>query len=87
MEFGFDTPKLSAGLFLQDKNIVRMGVPPMRIEVVTTISGVDFEDCFAAKVTDLLDGVEVDLIDLHHLKLNKRASGRHKDLDDLEHLP
>jgi hypothetical protein len=59
----------------------------MRIEVMTTISGVRFEDCFAERVTDSIDGVAVDLISLNHLKINKKANGRHKDLDDLENLP
>jgi len=86
-EFGFDTPNLSADLFLQDRSLVRMGIAPMRIEIVTTISGVSFDDCYAQRVTDTLDGVAVEIISLQHLKENKKASGRHKDLDDLEHLP
>ncbi len=84
--FGFDTPDLSIDLFLQD-NIVRMGLPPMRIELLTTISGVQFAACYAERVTATFDGVIVDLISLPSLKVNKQASGRHKDLDDLEHLP
>ena len=86
-EFGFDMPELSAELFMQDRSVVRMGVPPLRIEVVTTISGASFEECYRERVRDTLDGVEVDLISRHHLRINKKASGRHKDLDDLEHLP
>ena len=85
-KFGFDTSQLSPELFLQD-NIVRMGVPPLRIEVITVISGVSFEECYAERVRDTLDDVEVNLISLPHLKRNKQASGRYKDLDDLEHLP
>ena len=85
-EFGFDSPDLTIDLFLTEKSIVRMGVPPMRIEILTTISGVGFEKCFAEKVVDSLDGVEVNLINLEHLKANKKASGRFKDMDDLEHL-
>ena len=85
--FGFDTPDLSPDLFLQDHSIVRMGVPPMRIEVLTTISGVEFAACYAARLTAMIDGVEVNLISLPDLKVNKQASGRYKDLDDLEHLP
>src|SRR5215475_8749269 len=46
-EFGFDVPGLSSKLFLDDKRIVRMGVPPLRIEVMTSISGVAFEECYA----------------------------------------
>jgi hypothetical protein len=86
-EFGFDVPDLSADIFLRDNQIIRMGVPPMRIEIATTISGVSFDECFAERVTDDLDGVAVNLINLRHLKINKRASGRYKDLDDLENLP
>ena len=86
-EFGFTTPDLSEELFLQEKNIIRMGVPPIRIEILTSISGVDFEECYSERIIDTLDGVEVVLITLEHLKKNKRASGRFKDLDDLEHLP
>ncbi len=85
--FGFDTPDLSPALFLQDHSIVRMGIPPMRIEVLTTISGVQFAVCYAERVTAMIDGVDVHLISLPDLKVNKQASGRYKDLDDLEHLP
>ena len=86
-DFGFDLPELSAGLFLEAGQIVRLGVPPVRIEIATGISGVRFEECYAARVVDELDGLPVNLIDLEHLKINKRAAGRHKDLDDLENLP
>jgi len=64
-----------------------MGVPPIRIEVLTAISGVNFEESYQDRVSATLDGVDVSLIGLNQLKINKKASGRHKDLDDLEHLP
>jgi hypothetical protein len=86
-EFGLDLPELSPELFLHPWQIVRLGLPPVRIEVSTTISGVDFAECYAARVTDTLDGIPVCIISLGHLKLNKKASGRHQDLADLEHLP
>jgi predicted nucleotidyltransferase len=85
--FGFAVPELSADLFLQENKVVRMGVPPVRIEILTTISGVDFEACYAERKVDVVDGVEVHFLGLEHLKVNKKASGRHKDLSDLEHLP
>src|SRR5215813_1950560 len=78
-EFGFDTPQLSADLFLQDKSLVRMGSPPLKIEITTFISGVSFDECYAERVVDLIDGVEVNLISLPKLKINKKASGRFKD--------
>ena len=86
-EFGFDYPELSVELFLQEKSIVQMGVAPISIEVLTSISGVNFDECYAARVIDEVAGVEVSIISLQDLRANKKASGRHKDLNDLEHLP
>ncbi len=85
--FGFDMPEVTPDIFLQDKHIVRMGAPPLRIEITTTISGVSFDECYAERVVDTIDGIEVNLISLHHLKTNKKAAGRYKDLNDLENLP
>ncbi len=86
-EFGFDLPELSPELFLKEWQIIRLGVPPVRIELATTLSGVNFNECYAERVVDILDGVKVNLISLKHLKINKKACGRHRDLDDLENLP
>jgi predicted nucleotidyltransferase len=86
-EFGFNSPELSPELFLKEWQIIRLGVPPVRIELATTISGVNFADCYAHRIVDTLDGVKVNLISLNHLKLNKKAAGRHQDLADLEKLP
>lgn len=86
-EFGFDNPELSVDLFQKIPSIVRMGFPPMRIEVTTSISGVDFDQCYAERIIDTLDGIEVSIISLARLKQNKQASGRFKDLNDLENLP
>jgi len=86
-EFGFDPPELSPELFLKECQIIRLGVPPVRIGIATTVSGVNFSECYSKRVTDVLDGVKVNLISLNHLKINKRASGRHQDLADLENLP
>ena len=85
-EFGFDNSELTADLFLQQNQIIRMGIPPIRIELLTTISGVSFDECYSERIIDTIDGVKIQIISIKHLKLNKRASGRHKDLDDLEHL-
>lgn len=86
-EFGFNVPELSPELFLRENQVIRMGVPPFRIEIVTSASGVTFEECYAARVRAVIDDIDVNMISLDHLKANKRAAGRHKDLDDLEHLP
>ena len=86
-EFGFDVPELSAELFLKEDQIIRMGLPPVRLEITTSISGVSFDECYKNRLVETLDGVEVNLISLRDLKVNKKASGRHKDLNDLENLP
>lgn len=86
-EFGFDASGLSTAMFLQENQIIRLGVPPMRIEILTGISGVTFDECYAQRISDVIDGIPVNIIDLQNLKLNKKTSGRHKDLDDLENLP
>ena len=87
VEFGFDVPELSPELFLKEDQIIRMGVPPFRLEILTTISGVQFAECYAERVVDSIDGVEINIINLEHLKINKKASGRYKDLNDLANLP
>ncbi|MEA3339259.1 MAG: hypothetical protein U9R15_04775 [Chloroflexota bacterium] len=86
-EFGFNVPELSKDIFLKENKVIRMGVPPVKIAILTSASGVDFEECYAERTLDILNGVEVNIISLKCLKTNKKASGRHKDLNDLEHLP
>jgi hypothetical protein len=86
-EFGFDLPMLQPALFTDSRRIVRFGVPPFRIEVMTSIDGVEFEACLARSVEFDLADVRVPVISLADLKINKRASGRYKDLADLENLP
>lgn len=85
--FGLRDGKLTPKTFQQPGKIIRMGVPPMRIEVLTEIAGVGFAECYAAREIVTMGGLKVNLISLRHLRANKQASGRHKDLDDLEHLP
>jgi hypothetical protein len=85
--FGFSAESLSARDFLTPNKVLRMGIAPMRIDLLTSVDGVDFESCRANRVVETVDGVEVSIIHLDDLKTNKRAMARPKDLDDLEHLP
>ena len=85
--FGMSAPDLDAELFLEKGNVIRIGVPPVRLEIQTDISGVEFEDCYRRRRRVDMGELTVNLISLADLKTNKRASGRHKDLDDIEHLP
>ena len=86
-EFGFDLPLLTREMFLADGKLIRMGVPPMRIEIATGISGVEFAPCFERRQTLHLEDVAVHVISLADLRANKKAAGRTKDLLDLENLP
>jgi predicted nucleotidyltransferase len=86
-EFGFASAVLTPDLFLARNNIVRMGVPPIRIEILTSISGVEFEPCYAEREMIQIDEMQVPVISLARLRENKAASGRTKDLADLENLP
>lgn len=83
-EFGFGV--VDANLFLAQDQIVRMGIPPLRIELLTSISGVHFRECFLRRTIADIDGIVVNVISLEDLKLNKQSSGRGKDGVDLEHL-
>lgn len=85
-EFGITTG-VSEDLFRADSQMVRLGERPLRLDLTTSISGVDFSSCYGRRVTSIWDDVEVDLISLSDLRINKRASGRTKDLADLEYLP
>jgi predicted nucleotidyltransferase len=86
-DFGFNIPELSAELFLQENKIFRLGNAPVRIEILTTISGVDFKECYPKRIKATIDRVTVNMINLVDLKKNKKASAREKDLDDLKKLP
>ena len=83
-EFGF--AQAETGIFLEPGKVIRMGVPPVRLEILTTISGVEFAECYARRREAELDGVPIHLIALDDLRRNKEASGRLKDRLDLERL-
>jgi predicted nucleotidyltransferase len=86
-KFGFPSDQVPTTLFTCLGNIVRLGVPPLRLEIINRISGVGFEEAFSARHEATVDGVLVQLISLEHLKANKAAAGRTKDQLDLENLP
>lgn len=85
-DFGFGSLGLQPADFLQPDQIVQLGYPPARIDLLTTLVGVDFDTCHASRVDVLVDDVVASFIDLENLKRNKRASGRLQDLADLENL-
>lgn len=85
-EFGFNTPQLKKELFFEKEKNIRMGNPPLRIEILTSIDGVEFTECYRNKNTVTIDDIGINFISLEDLKKNKKASGRYQDLADIENL-
>ncbi|MEI2689099.1 MAG: hypothetical protein V9H69_05045 [Anaerolineae bacterium] len=85
-QFGFGSLGVQVDDFLVADQIIQLGYPPNRIDLLTTLPGVEFEACYADRVIVEIDGVAVNFIDLDNLKRNKQASGRFQDLADLENL-
>ncbi len=85
-QFGFGSLGLTPEDFLAPSQVIQLGYPPNRIDLLTSLKGVDFESCYPARTTITIDGVNVDFIDIANLKKNKQATGRHQDLADLENL-
>ena len=85
-DFGFLELELSESDFLTPENVIQLGYPPNRIDILTQATGVDFDTCYPERVQVDIDGVTVNFIDLENLKKNKRATGRLQDLADVEKL-
>ena len=85
-DFGFGSLDIKVENFLNPNKVIQLGYPPNRIDLLTSISGVEFEDCYPKRVSIDVAGIKIDFIDIESLKKNKKASGRHKDLNDLENL-
>lgn len=85
-DFGFGSLGLEVKDFLEVDQIIQLGYPPARIDLLTSAPGVDFEQCYASRVEVDIEGVRVKFIDLDNLRRNKRAAGRMQDLADLENL-
>jgi hypothetical protein len=80
-------PHLAMRRDLLDPNmVVQIGVEPVRVDIMMSISGVDFDSAYAARVTLQVDDVAMPIIGRAHLIANKRASGRKQDLLDAEWL-
>jgi hypothetical protein len=85
-QFGFDLPDLKKEIFLAEKKVIRMGIPPMRLEILTSIDGVIFETCFKNRVVADFGDFKVNFISKNDLLLNKCSSGRPQDLVDFNKL-
>jgi hypothetical protein len=84
--FGFGGLGLKASAFVQPHQVIQLGVAPNRIDLLTSITGVTFEEAWAGRVEAELDGVRLNFIGRRELIQNKRATGRLRDQADLEVL-
>jgi hypothetical protein len=85
-QFGFAEMGLKQSDFTESEQIIQLGRPPNRIDLLTSISGVTTEDAFATRIEAELDGLPVFVLSRDALIRNKRAIGRPQDLADLDTL-
>jgi hypothetical protein len=85
-QFGFGSLDLKETDFTAPDQVIQLGYPPNRIDLLTSLSGVEFSECYPSHITAEIDGVSANFIDLENLKKNKKATGRHQDLADIENL-
>lgn len=85
-QFGFASLGLKESDFLVKEQVIQLGYAPNRIDIITTLSGITFAECYDKRVPVEIDGVKINFIDLDSLRKNKKATGRLQDLADLENL-
>jgi hypothetical protein len=85
-QFGFGSLGLDTATFAVEGAVVQLGVQPNRIDLLTSISGVSFEEAWEAREHGTLDSIEVAFIGRAALIRNKKSTGRAKDLGDVEEL-
>lgn len=79
-------PPFTVERFAPDARFIQLGTLPIQLEIITSISAVTFDECYAGRVAGVIDDVPVQVIGLVHLMVNKQASIRPKDADDFAHL-
>lgn len=85
-QFGFGGLGLTVDDFSREDRVIQLGVEPNRIDLMTSISGMPFDEAWASRIPAVIDGVQIDVIGREALIRNKRASGRSKDLIDAAEL-
>lgn len=85
-DFGFGSLGLTKKDFVKENNVTQLGYPPLRIDILNSISGVNFEDAYKGKLDAEVDDLQISYINLNDFIANKKASGRIKDLGDIEAL-
>jgi len=84
IEFG--APMIDINRFKKKDSVFRMGRSPIQIDIITKASGIDIKECYIRKNIITIDGMDISVISKEDLLKNKRVSGRHRDLADVESL-
>lgn len=84
--FGAPRQRLTVDDFVAPNSVYQIGVAPNRIDILTSIDGVEFEDSWKNRKQIQINGIEVSVIGREELLKNKRATGRPKDLADVAWL-
>lgn len=84
--FGFGSLGLKSDDFTQPENVIQLGVPPVRIDILTSLSGINWAEAYAGKESGVYGDVPVSYIGRAEYIKNKQATGRKKDEADLEAL-
>jgi hypothetical protein len=87
LEFGFGSLDIDENDFINEDRVVQLGYPPYRIDIMTSVSGLEFDECMKEKSEVEFEGQKINFISLHHLRINKEKTGRDKDNLDLKNLP
>jgi predicted nucleotidyltransferase len=84
---GFTKQQANPSMFRTKGKVFVVGREPVRVDILTNASSLNFDECYARREVVEWDGIKVPLISFEDLRANKTASGRAKDLADLENLP
>ena len=84
--FGFGSLGLKAADFVGSYQVIQLGMPPNRIDLLTSITGVSFDEAWAGRVEGEFAGIRVSFIGRQELIQNKKSTGRSQDYADLEVL-
>ncbi|MDB5120865.1 MAG: nucleotidyltransferase family protein [Sphingobacteriales bacterium] len=85
-DFGFGSLGLKVEDFIKENYVTQLGYPPLRIDILNSISGVFFEEAYVHRINGEIEGMPISFISVQDFIENKKASGRTKDLSDLELL-
>ena len=85
-DFGFASLDIKEADLMKEDSVIQLGYPPLRIDLITSIDGVHFNECYPNRKIIEIDGLSVNFIGYADLIKNKKASGRHQDLGDIENL-